>query len=101
MSTAHKETNDIKSDSEARQISSGLLGGPPSPKDWTADSAHENGNYQNVCTDCQELFIGHKRRCQCKECAEAAEARWNAMTEDEKAAHMAEVAALIKQMQAS
>jgi hypothetical protein len=40
------------------------------PKDWTEDFDKENGNYQCKCLDCGELFIGHKRRIQCKVCAE-------------------------------
>lgn len=44
---------------------------PPSPKDWTEDSNHENGNYLCVCTTCNSQFIGHKRRITCKECATA------------------------------
>jgi len=38
-------------------------------KDWTEDFEHENGMYQNRCRTCNELFIGHKRRMTCKECA--------------------------------
>lgn len=37
-------------------------------RDWDEDTAHENGNYQNHCTYCEHLFIGHKRRHVCKRC---------------------------------
>ncbi len=39
-----------------------------SPKNWTEDYVHENGNYVNKCTECEEFFYGHKRRFICKEC---------------------------------
>ena len=39
-----------------------------SPKNWTEDYKHENGNYLNNCTKCKENFLGHKRRFICKEC---------------------------------
>lgn len=42
-----------------------------SPRDWTEDAGHENGNYQCKCTDCGEFFIGHKRRVVCKMCDQA------------------------------
>lgn len=38
------------------------------PKDWAEDFSHENGNYQNVCMYCEEVFLGHKRRVICKQC---------------------------------
>lgn len=38
-------------------------------RDWTEDFGHENGNYQCICGDCGETFIGHKRRVTCKKCA--------------------------------
>lgn len=37
-------------------------------KCFPEDASHENGNYQNKCYKCGELFIGHKRRVTCKEC---------------------------------
>lgn len=37
-------------------------------RDWPEDSGMENGNYQNRCVMCKELFIGHKRRAICKVC---------------------------------
>jgi len=36
--------------------------------DWTEDAAHENGKYQNKCFTCGNVFVGHKRRVQCKVC---------------------------------
>ena len=36
------------------------------PGDWPEDFSHENGNYENRCFSCGELFRGHKRRVQCK-----------------------------------
>jgi hypothetical protein len=40
-----------------------------SPRNWTEDFQHENGNYQCKCCNCGEFFIGHKRRVVCKVCA--------------------------------
>jgi|GEM_PF-3583095 hypothetical protein len=39
-----------------------------SPRDWTEDFDHENGEYLNRCQDCGGDFYGHKRRRECKEC---------------------------------
>lgn len=38
-------------------------------RNWTEDSNHENGNYMNTCSVCDNDFIGHKRRRVCKLCA--------------------------------
>jgi len=38
--------------------------------DWVSDFEHENGRYQNRCSICHCLFIGHKRRIVCKSCDE-------------------------------
>lgn len=38
--------------------------------DWKEDFSHENGNYQNRCITCGTMFLGHKRRVECKICAE-------------------------------
>lgn len=38
--------------------------------DWAEDFPHENGNYENRCSDCGICFMGHKRRTICKVCAE-------------------------------
>ena len=40
-----------------------------SPHSWQEDFNHKNGNYENSCSTCQSLFIGHKRRVTCKVCA--------------------------------
>ncbi len=45
-----------------------------SPRDWTDDFAHENGNYLCGCVVCGERFKGHKRRKVCKVCADADDA---------------------------
>lgn len=53
----------------------GLLSATPEPVtssrpvDWTEDAAHENGNYQCRCLNCNRLFVGHKRRLVCKVCS--------------------------------
>ena len=41
----------------------------PQPQDWPEDFKGENGNYLNICFDCQKQFIGHKRRLWCKLCS--------------------------------
>ncbi len=41
-----------------------------SERDWKEDSSHENGNYQCRCCICGEMFIGHKRRVECRVCSE-------------------------------
>ena len=40
-------------------------------RNWIEDFHHENGQYQCVCCVCKNVFIGHKRRVVCKECADA------------------------------
>ena len=40
----------------------------PTPRDWTEDAPHENGNYLCHCCLCHETFTGHKRRVVCKAC---------------------------------
>lgn len=35
---------------------------------WTEDYSHENGNYLCKCFQCNENFVGHKRRIICKKC---------------------------------
>lgn len=37
-------------------------------RDWPEDFPHENGNYRNICGQCKEDFIGHKRRPACRKC---------------------------------
>lgn len=41
-------------------------------RDWPEDFGHENGEYECKCYSCGELFIGHKRRPECRKCAMAA-----------------------------
>ncbi len=36
--------------------------------DWPEDAHLENGNYQNTCAHCGCVFIGYKRRVQCRAC---------------------------------
>jgi hypothetical protein len=38
-------------------------------RDFPEDAWHENGQYQNLCCMCQEVFIGYKRRVVCKLCS--------------------------------
>jgi hypothetical protein len=45
---------------------------PETSGDWPEDFSGENGQYQNKCTSCGKLFIGHKRRVTCKVCANPA-----------------------------
>ena len=40
-----------------------------SERDWKEDFVHENGNYVCQCYKCKEYFYGHKRRVECKICA--------------------------------
>lgn len=41
---------------------------PTTPGDYPEDFAGENGNYENRCCSCREIFYGHKRRLVCKRC---------------------------------
>lgn len=54
--------------------------------DWREDFAHENGQYFNRCSACDEDFIGHKRRHICRKCYYESKARYEAMTDSERAA---------------
>lgn len=40
-----------------------------SDRDWREDWAGENGQYICRCSQCQQTFIGYKRRVICKACA--------------------------------
>ena len=42
---------------------------PARPRDWEEDFEHENGKHICECRVCGTLFIGHKRRVTCGECA--------------------------------
>ncbi len=37
-------------------------------RSWQEDKDDENGNYEHTCTQCGQVFIGHKRRTGCKIC---------------------------------
>ena len=45
-------------------------------RNWTEDAADENGNYQNQCGACHQMFVGHKRRAICRACAHAPVSGW-------------------------
>ena len=67
-----KENKKEKLNGDKADFSSSFFvrgGAGASEGDWTEDFAHENGNYMNKCSDCGEMFIGHKRRVWCKVCA--------------------------------
>lgn len=38
-------------------------------RSWHEDREHENGNYDCICSQCNEVFTGHKRRVICRICA--------------------------------
>lgn len=42
---------------------------PPDRRNWTEDVSRENGNYECRCCECDQTFIGHKRRVICKACS--------------------------------
>lgn len=46
---------------------------PADSKNWTEDFSDENGNYQNECIECHQIFLGHKYRRVCKECFKPAD----------------------------
>lgn len=37
-------------------------------RSWPEDFKLENGNYNNICSECKEEFRGSKRRLLCKQC---------------------------------
>lgn len=37
-------------------------------RDWPEDFDQENGEYQNECYLCHEIFVGNKHRVECKRC---------------------------------
>jgi len=39
-------------------------------RDYQEEASMENGNYENRCIECGNLFIGYKRRVLCKICQE-------------------------------
>ncbi len=38
-------------------------------RNWVEDYSHDNGQYMNLCRTCTRLFMGYKRRIQCRDCA--------------------------------
>jgi patatin-like phospholipase/acyl hydrolase len=62
-----------------------------SARDWPEDlSDEDNGCYSHVCTSCNNVFTGHKRRPNtCKACANAAKAIWDELSPEERSALMA------------
>jgi Zn finger protein HypA/HybF involved in hydrogenase expression len=46
-----------------------ILDAMNSSKSYQEDFTHENGQYVCKCIECEEIFIGNKHRCICKECA--------------------------------
>ena len=44
------------------------LQGYDKDKCFPEDYSHENGKYLNMCSECKDVFIGHKRRVTCKLC---------------------------------
>lgn len=57
-------------------------------RDWTEDAPLENGNYYNRCCQCQQHFVGHKRRVICKTCSAQAKREWDALTPEQQTAQM-------------
>ena len=55
-------------DSQGNEVLPCVMPSFDSPKNWTEDYKHENGNYICRCSKCKEYFYGHKRRPLCKEC---------------------------------
>lgn len=58
-----------------------LFCAPPGKKDWPW-SEEENGNYNNRCTSCGDIFRGHKHSVTCRMCSLAHEEWWNSLTEE-------------------
>lgn len=71
---------------------------PTYPGDWPEDFALDNGNYLHHCTDCDQPFIGYKRRYTCKPCAKKNEEWWATLTDEEKAAHDAKTLELAREI---
>lgn len=38
-------------------------------RDWVEDATMEAGDYQNMCCGCKRVFVGHRGRVVCRECA--------------------------------
>ena len=63
-----KETQKTELSEDKALHIGGVMPSFDSPKNWTEDYKHENGNYICNCYKCKEYFYGHKRRPLCKEC---------------------------------
>ncbi len=53
-------------------------------RDYPEDFVEENGNYQNKCVPCGELFCGNKHRRVCKKCATEQDLQWAKLTQEEQ-----------------
>lgn len=49
----------------------------------------ENGNYMIHCLSCDAVTIGPKRAQTCYPCHQKGQARWNALSDEEKARELA------------
>jgi formate dehydrogenase maturation protein FdhE len=57
-----------------------------SARDWPEDAKDlDNGQYWCHCRQCEERFIGHKRRHICSVCSNENKTKWDAMTPEEQA----------------
>jgi hypothetical protein len=65
------------------------------PLDWIEDREHENGSYVNTCSDCDNRFVGHKRRYICKECYVKDKEVWDSLTEEQKTQRIKEASSLM------
>lgn len=54
------------------------------PGNWPEDFPDDNGNYMNICVNCEQPFLGHKRRSICKICADVSREKWATMDDDQK-----------------
>lgn len=70
----------------ARKIKFLRNGVKAAARNYLEDAHLENGNYRNECCHCHKQFTGHKRRVACRACVEEGKARWDAMTDDQRAA---------------
>lgn len=87
--TTATPTDDVSGVDLPRFVRPAWMTGSPDC-DWTEDSDHENGNYYNKCVGCHSDFIGHKRRHVCRKCVKESQAKYDAMTEEERSAFDAE-----------
>ena len=67
----HEEARQFLASQQGEQqvdLASYMKGGV-SERDWPEDFQHENGQYMCRCHECENTFIGYKRRVTCKACA--------------------------------